>query len=65
MLTDYQRELFSKLIALNWEIDNGDYNVIVKDALVEQYWKVKEDLVSDMGKQEYENYVNGMRQLFS
>jgi len=50
---------------LNWEIDHGDYPSVVKNALVEQYWKVKEELMSDMGKGEYENYVNGMRQLFA
>jgi hypothetical protein len=65
MLTGYQRQLFSDLVSLNWEIDHGNYPSVVKNALVEQYWKVKEELMSDMGKGEYENYINGMRQLFA
>ena len=65
MLTGYQHQLFSTMISLNWEIDKGEYNQTVKNALVEQYWKVKEELVDDMGRDEYENYVNGMRQMFA
>ena len=65
MLTAYQHQLFSDLVNLNWEIDKGDYNQVVKNALVEQYWKVKEELMGDMGRDEYNNYVNGMRQMFA
>ena len=65
MLTAYQHQLFSDLVNLNWEIDKGDYNQVVKNALVEQYWKVKEELMGDMGRNEYNNYVNGMRQMFA
>jgi hypothetical protein len=65
MLTAYQHQLFNDLISLNWEIDKGDYNKTVKNALVEQYWKVKEELMGDMGRDEYNNYVNGMRQMFA
>lgn len=64
-MTDYQRQLFSNLVSLNWEIDKGDYNKTVKNALVEQYWKVKEELMGDMGRDEYNNYVNGMKQMFA
>lgn len=65
MLTGYQHQLFSTMISLNWEIDKGEYNQTVKNALVEQYWKVKEELMDDMGRDEYNNYVNGMRQMFA
>jgi len=65
MLTGYQHQLFSTMISLNWEIDKGEYNQTVKNALVEQYWKVKEELMEDMGRDEYNNYVNGMRQMFA
>jgi len=65
MLTGYQHQLFSTMISLNWEIDKGEYNQTVKNALVEQYWKVKEELMDDMGREEYNNYVNGMRQMFA
>jgi hypothetical protein len=65
MLTGYQHQLFSTMISLNWEIDHGGYNKTVQNALVEQYWKVKDELMDDMGRDEYENYVNGMRQMFA
>jgi hypothetical protein len=65
MLTAYQRQLFSDLVSLNWEIDNGGYNQTVQNALVEQYWKVKEELMSDMGREEYDRYINGMREMFA
>ena len=65
MLTGYQHQLFSTMISLNWEIDKDEYNQTVKNALVEQYWKVKEELMDDMGRDEYNNYVNGMRQMFA
>jgi hypothetical protein len=65
MLTAYQRQLFSDLVSLNWEIDNSDYNKTVKNALVEQYWKVKEELMDDMGREEYDRYINGMREMFA
>ena len=65
MLTGYQHQLFSTMISLNWEIDKGEYNQTVKNALVEQYWKVKEELMEDMGRDEYNNYINGMRQMFA
>jgi hypothetical protein len=59
MLTAYQRQLFSDLVNLNWEIDHGNYNQVVQNALVEQYWKVKEELMSDMGREEYDR-IAGM-----
>ena len=65
MLTGYQHQLFSTMISLNWEIDKGEYNQTVKNALVEQYWKVRDELIDDMGRVEYNNYVNGMRQMFA
>jgi hypothetical protein len=63
-MTAYQQQLFSDLVNLNWEMDQ-DYPSAVKMAIVEQYWKVKNDLIEDMGKDEYEKYVSGMRQMFA
>lgn len=64
MLTDYQRELFSKLINLNWERDQ-QYPKAVREALINEYWRVEKELEDDMGKDEYNRYVNGMRQMFA
>jgi hypothetical protein len=67
MLTGYQHQLFNDLVSLNWEINqcNSGYNETVMNALITQYWKVKDELMSDMGREEYENYINGMRQMFA
>lgn len=64
MLTDYQRQLFSELVSLNWEMDQ-DYPRAVKTALTNEYWRVRKELEEDMGKDEYNRYINGMRQMFA
>jgi hypothetical protein len=64
MMTDYQRQLFSKLIDLNWEADQS-YPQIVKNALVNEYFRVEDELKDDMGREEYRAYVAGMRQMFA
>lgn len=63
-MTDYQRQLFSKLIDLNWEADQ-DYPQIVKNAIVNEYFRVESDLKELMGVGEYRTYVEGMRQMFA
>jgi hypothetical protein len=64
MLTGYQRQLFSELVNLNWET-NQEYPQTVKTALLNEYWRVRKELEDDMGKDEYNRYVNGMRQMFA
>ena len=65
MTTGYQQQLLSTMVNLNWEIDHGGYNQTVKNALIEQYWKVRDELIDDMGREEYDKYINGMRQMFA
>jgi len=57
--------LFSKMIDLNWEIDNGGYNQVVKSALTEHYCKVREELVEDMGAAEFKEYMRMGREMFA
>ena len=64
MLTDYQRQLFSELVNLNWET-NQEYPQTVKTALINEYWRVRKELEDDMGKDKYNNYINGMKQMFA
>jgi len=64
MLTDYQRQLFSELVDLNWEADQ-DYPQVVKNALVNEYFRVESDLKELMGEEGYRMYVEGMRQMFA
>ena len=64
MLTNYRSQLFSELVNLNWETDQN-YPQTVKIALINEYWRVRKELEDDMGKDEYNRYVNGMRQMFA
>lgn len=64
MLTNYQSQLFSELVSLNWEMDQ-DYPRTVKTALTNEYWRVRKELEDDMGKNEYNRYINGMKQMFA
>ena len=63
-MTDYQRQLFSELVDLNWEADQ-DYPQVVKNALVNEYFRVEDELKELMGKEGYKMYVEGMRQMFA
>jgi len=64
-MTNYQMGLFSKMIDLNWEIDNGGYNQVVKNALTEYYCKVREELIDDMGAAEFKEYMRMGREMFA
>ena len=64
MLTDFQRQLFGQLVDVAWEMDQ-EYPPIVKTALSTQYWKVQEELMEDMGTENYIEYVSKMRQMFA
>ena len=64
MLTDYQRQLFSKLVDLNWEATQN-HSHLVKAAIIGEYWRVREELMDDMGGDEYHKYVDGMRKMFA
>ena len=63
-MTDYQRQLLSKLVNLNWEADQ-DYPQVVKNALVNEYFRVEDELKELMGKEGYRAYVAGMRKMFA
>jgi hypothetical protein len=64
MMTDYQRQLLSKLVNLNWEADQ-DYPQIVKNALVNEYFRVEDELKELMGREGYRAFIEGMRQMFA
>jgi hypothetical protein len=44
------------MVDLNWEISVETHSNTVKNALVEQYWKVRQDLIDDMGEVEFKEY---------
>lgn len=65
MLTDYQRQLFSKLVDLNYEADNTANSYLMRDLARNAYWDTKMELMNDMGRDEYERYMNRMKQMFA
>lgn len=65
MLTNYQSQLFSRLVDANWEADNTSNSPFIRDIARNEYWKVKEELMEDMGKDEYNRFVNMGREMFA
>ena len=63
-MTDYQRQLLSKLIDLNWE-SSKNYDQIVKNALINEYFRIEDELIEDMGREEYRAYMDGFRKMFA
>ena len=63
-MTDYQRQLLSKLIDLNWE-SSKNYDQIVKNALVNEYFRIEDELIDDMGREEYRTYMDGFKKMFA
>jgi hypothetical protein len=64
-MNNYERDLFNQLLEVNWRINNGDYDSVIKKALVEHYWTIEEKLVDSMGRKEYREFVDGMRKMFA
>ena len=65
MLTDYQRQLLTKLMDYAWEADNTANSYLMRDLARNAYWDTKQNLMDDMGRDEYENYIDGMRRMFA
>lgn len=65
MLTDYQRQLFSELVNVNYEADNTSNPPLLRDIARNQYWELQAELMEDMGVEEYNRFISRGRQLFS
>jgi hypothetical protein len=64
-MTIYERSLFQELIDINYEIESGNHNKIVKIALLNDYHRLQQELISSMGRQEWDSYIKGMREMFA
>ena len=64
-MTRYQSELFNQLLDINWELETGNHNDIVVQALQDQYRQVQHDLETDMGKEEYQAFILNAQRMFS
>jgi hypothetical protein len=65
MLTDYQRQLFSRLVEASWEADNTANSPLMRDLARNEYWRLKRELMDDMGVDAYNDYVEKGRQMFA
>ena len=65
MLTDYQRELFSKLVDVSWEADNTANSPLTRDLARNEYWRLKQELMSDMGMEAYLLFMAKGKQMFA
>lgn len=67
-MTDYERELLSKLVTLNAEIkDLTNNNPVISNyiKLKRNYDNTEADLKNSMGELEYHKMCNGFRQMFA
>ena len=65
MLTDYQRELFSKLVDASWEADNTANSPLTRDLARNEYWRLKQELIDDMGMEAYLLFMAKGKQMFA
>jgi len=56
-MTNYEREIFSKLLDVSWEMDKKEHSKLIKEALNNLYWKLRDDLKESMGENEYNNFI--------
>ena len=64
-MNDYERRLFNQLLEVNYRIETGDYDSIIKTALTTHYRYLEDQIKDSMGKDEYKAFVDGMRQMFA
>ena len=64
-MNQHEAKLFNELLEVNWKIENNEYDVIIKQALITHYHHLVEQLEDSMGRSEYRNYINGMRKMFA
>ena len=65
MMNNYERDLFNQLLEVNYRIETGNYDSIIKTALITHYHHLEEQIRDSMGASEYRAFVNGMREMFA
>jgi hypothetical protein len=66
-MTNAQSALFSKLVDLNWEIDQLFMQGKASEAfkLSDQYIETERALIEDMGREAYDRFIEMGRQMFA
>lgn len=64
--TDEARELFGKLLDVNWKIDNKEYkSQEERNELNKQYHKLYHELMGEMGVKEFTRFMEMGNKLFN
>jgi hypothetical protein len=64
-MTNYEREIFSKLLDVSWEMDKKEHSKLIKEALNSYYFKLRDELKDSMGEKEYNNFIKEGKQMFA
>ena len=64
-MNERSSQLFSQLVDINWELNNVNYPRTIKLALIEQYWKIKNELIDEMGIDAFNNFIEQGRRMFA
>ena len=64
-MNNFERQLFSQLLEVNYRIETGNYDSIIKTALITHYNHLEEQIKESMGAGEYRAFINGMREMFA
>jgi hypothetical protein len=64
MLTDKQREIFSRVLDLNWDAKR-EVNPTKKLELVQELTRAKDELKSDMGQEAYDKFMTMGQKMFN
>lgn len=65
MMTDYQRQLFSQMLDVNWELEVGDYGPVVMEALKYKLDSLEMMMEEDMGVEEWSGWKENGRKMFA
>lgn len=64
-MTSYEAHLFNQLLEVNWRINNGNYDSIIRMALIRHYSEIVAQLEDSMGEAEWKSFVSTGRQMFA
>jgi len=63
-MTNYEREIFSKLLDVSWEMDKKEHSKLIKEALNCYYFKLRDELIESMGWEKYKEFVEQGQSMF-
>ena len=64
-MNQHEAKLFNELLEVNWKINHDDYDAIIKNALINHYHHLVEQLEDSMGAAEWRKFMNTGRQMFA